>query len=155
MRALSEVAQRAQTDHALTHRGHTPLGAAHATAYVHARDLTAAATNAGRCEPGTATRRCSAGSASVRSGSPASPSSHDRASYAAARRRPRYTCTWGAPTHGSSGPTTARRYTRRLATSRPGTKPCGWPRGAPQAPHGRKSSAPDWCPRTRRRSSAP
>ena len=32
-------------DHALTHRGHTPLGAAHATAYVHARDLTAAATN--------------------------------------------------------------------------------------------------------------
>ena len=45
MRALSEVAQRAQTDHALTHRGHTPLGAAHATASVHARDLTATATN--------------------------------------------------------------------------------------------------------------
>ena len=45
MRALGEVAQRAQTDHALTHRGHTPLGAAHATAYVHARDLTATATN--------------------------------------------------------------------------------------------------------------
>ena len=45
MRVLGEVAQRAQTDHALTHRGHTPLGAAHATAYVHARDLTAAATN--------------------------------------------------------------------------------------------------------------
>ena len=36
---------RLQTDHALTHRGHTPLGAAHATAYVHARDLTATATN--------------------------------------------------------------------------------------------------------------
>ena len=32
IRALGEVAQRAQTDHALTHRGHTPLGAAHATA---------------------------------------------------------------------------------------------------------------------------
>ena len=45
MRVLGEVAQRAQTDHALTHRGHTPLGAAHATAYVHAPDLTAAATN--------------------------------------------------------------------------------------------------------------
>ena len=45
MRALGEVAQRAQADHALTHRGHTPLGAAHATAYVHARDLTATATN--------------------------------------------------------------------------------------------------------------
>ena len=45
MRTLGEVAQRAQTDHALTHRGHTPLGAAHATAYVHAGDLTATATN--------------------------------------------------------------------------------------------------------------
>ena len=45
MRTLSTGAQRAQMDHALTHRGHTPLGAAHATAYVHARDLTATATN--------------------------------------------------------------------------------------------------------------
>ena len=45
MRALGEVAQRAQTDHALTHRGHTLLGAAHATAYVRARDLTVTATN--------------------------------------------------------------------------------------------------------------
>ena len=45
MRTLGEVAQRAQTDHALTQRGHTPLGAAAATAYVHARDLTATATN--------------------------------------------------------------------------------------------------------------
>ena len=45
MRALGEVAQRAQADHALTHRGHTPLGAVHATAYVHARNLTATATN--------------------------------------------------------------------------------------------------------------
>ena len=45
MRTLGAVAQRAQRDHALTHRGHTPLGAAHATAYVHARDLTATATN--------------------------------------------------------------------------------------------------------------
>ena len=33
MRVLGKVAQRAQTDHALTHRGHTPFGAAHATAY--------------------------------------------------------------------------------------------------------------------------
>ena len=45
MRLLGEVAQRAQTDHALTQRGHTPLGAAHTTAYVHARDFTATATN--------------------------------------------------------------------------------------------------------------
>ena len=45
VRTLSEVAQQAQTDHALTHRGHTPLGAAHPTAYVHARHLTATATN--------------------------------------------------------------------------------------------------------------
>ena len=45
MRALGKVAQRAQTDHALTHGGHTPWGAAHATAYVNARDLTATATN--------------------------------------------------------------------------------------------------------------
>ena len=45
MRALGKVAQRAQTDHALTHRGHTPLGAARATASIHARDLTATATN--------------------------------------------------------------------------------------------------------------
>ena len=45
MRTLGAVAQRAQTDHALTRRGHTPLGAAHATAYVHARDLTTTATN--------------------------------------------------------------------------------------------------------------
>ena len=45
MRTLGKVAQRAQTDHALTQRGHTPLGATHTTAYVHARDLTATATN--------------------------------------------------------------------------------------------------------------
>ena len=45
MRTLGAVAQRSQTDHALTHRAHTPLGAAHATAYVHARDLTATAIN--------------------------------------------------------------------------------------------------------------
>ena len=45
MRTLGEITQPAQTDHALTHQGHTPLGAAHATAYVHARDLTATATN--------------------------------------------------------------------------------------------------------------
>ena len=45
MRTLGAIAQRAQTDHALTHQGHTPLGTAHATAYVHARDLTATATN--------------------------------------------------------------------------------------------------------------
>ena len=45
MQMLGAVAQRAQTDHALTQRGHTPLGAAHTTVYVHARDLTATATN--------------------------------------------------------------------------------------------------------------
>ena len=45
IRTLGDITQRAQTDHALTHRGHTPLGAAHATAYVHARDLTSTATD--------------------------------------------------------------------------------------------------------------
>ena len=45
MRTLSAVTQQAQLSHALTHRGHTPLGTAHTTAYVHARDLTAADTN--------------------------------------------------------------------------------------------------------------
>ena len=45
MRPLGAVTQQAQLNHALAHRGHTPLGAAHATAYVHARDLAAAATN--------------------------------------------------------------------------------------------------------------
>ena len=45
MRTLSAIAQRAQADHGLTHRGHTPVGAAHATADVHSRDLTATATN--------------------------------------------------------------------------------------------------------------
>ena len=45
MGTLSTVTQQAQLSHALTHRGHTPLGAAHTTAYVHPRDLTAAATN--------------------------------------------------------------------------------------------------------------
>ena len=45
MQTLGAVAQRPQTDAALTHRGQTPLGAAHATAYVHARALTATATN--------------------------------------------------------------------------------------------------------------
>ena len=44
MPKLGEIAQRAQTDHALTQRGHTPPGAAHATAYVHARDLTGTTT---------------------------------------------------------------------------------------------------------------
>ena len=45
MQTLRMVAQRVQLDHALTHWGHTPLGAGHATAYVHTWDLTAAATN--------------------------------------------------------------------------------------------------------------
>ena len=45
MQTLGTVAQRAQLDQALKHRGHTPLGAAQATAYVHTRDLTTAATN--------------------------------------------------------------------------------------------------------------
>ena len=44
MRTLSPVAQQAQLDHALTHQGHTPLAAAHATAHVHVRDLSPAAT---------------------------------------------------------------------------------------------------------------
>ena len=155
MRTSDEIVQRAQTDHALAHRGHIPLNAAHATAYVQPGTSPRRPPTTGRCGSGTATRRCNAGSASERSGSPASPSSYSRASSAAARRRPRCTCTWDAPTRGSSGPTTAWRYKRPLAATRPGTKPCGWPRGAPRAPRGRKSSALGWCPRRRRRSSAP
>ena len=108
----------------------------------------------GRCGPETATRQCNAGFTSVRSGSPVSPSSHNRAPYATARRRPRCTCTWGAPTDGSSGPTTARRGTRRPTTSHLGIKPCGWPCVAPRAPYGWKSSALGWCSRRRRRSLA-
>ena len=45
MQTLGAVAPQAQLGHTSTHRGHTPLGTAHATAYVHARDLTAEATN--------------------------------------------------------------------------------------------------------------
>ena len=43
MRALGAVAQQTQLGHASTHRGHIPLGPPHATAHVHAQDLTAAA----------------------------------------------------------------------------------------------------------------
>ena len=45
VRTFGPVAQRAQMHHALTYRGRTPLGTAHATAYVQARNLTATATN--------------------------------------------------------------------------------------------------------------
>ena len=45
MQTLGMVALRAQLNDALTHRGHTPMGTADATAYVRTRDLTAAATN--------------------------------------------------------------------------------------------------------------
>ena len=93
MRMLGELAQRAQTDHALTHRGQKPLGASHATAYVTPGNSPQRPPTTGRCGPETATRWCNAGSTSVRSGSPASHSSRNRASYAAARRRPRCTCT--------------------------------------------------------------
>ena len=93
MRALGEVAQRAQTEHAPTHRGHTPLGAAHATAYVHDRDLTATATNrrALRARDGHTPVQRRLRFCKERLS--ASPLSHNRASYAEARRRPRCTCT--------------------------------------------------------------
>ena len=45
MQTLVAAQQGALLHHASTHRGHTPLGAAHATASVHNQDLTAAATN--------------------------------------------------------------------------------------------------------------
>ena len=45
MQTLGAVAQRAQHSGGSAHRGHTPLGTVHASAYVHAQDLTAAATN--------------------------------------------------------------------------------------------------------------
>ena len=47
MRTLGTVAQQTQLGHTSTQRGHTPLGTAHATAYVRTRDLTAVATNHG------------------------------------------------------------------------------------------------------------
>ena len=117
MRTLGEVAQGPQTDHALTHGGHTPLGVAHATAYVHARDLTATATNCrvlrardGHTPVQRRLRVC-------KEGSPASPSSHNRASYAAARRSPRCTCTGVRP------------HTTHLAPLPPGSA-----RGGPPPP---------------------
>ena len=45
MQTFGAVAQQAQRGQASTHRGHTRVGTAHATVYVHSRDLTAAATN--------------------------------------------------------------------------------------------------------------
>ena len=154
MRTLGAVAQRAQTDHAPTHRGHTPLGGP--TPQLMSTPGTSARRppTTGLCRPGTTTRRCNAGSASERRNSPALPSSSSRAPFAATRRRPRCTCTWDAPTCGSSGPTTVKQCKRRLSTSRPGTRLYGWPRGAPRAPHGQKSSALGWWQRRRKQSSA-
>ena len=155
MRTLGAIAQRAQTDHALTHRGHTPLGAAHATAYVRARDLSATATNhrALRARDGhTLVQR----RLRVR---------EERLSGVAILRQPCLLC--GAPedtpVHMHVGCAHSRllwpHYRQAVqeapATSRPGTKLCGWPCGAPRAPHGRKSCALGWCPRKQRRSSAP
>ena len=155
MRALGEVRQRAQKDHALTHRGHTPLGAAHTRAYVHARDLTATATNrrALRARDGhTPVQRrlrvCKERLSGVANlpgpcllcGGPEQTLVHMHVGCAHSR------LLW--PHYRQAVHEAARHLP-------PGTKPCGWPRGAPQAPHRRKSSAPDWCPRTRRRSSVP
>ena len=145
-----EVAQRAQTDHALTHRGHTPLGAAHATAYVHARDLTATAINR------RALRARDSQTARLRV-------CKERLSGVAVNPQPCLLCTGGDPGAHARG---VRPLTVPLAPLPPGGTRGGPPsptrgqspvggRGAPQAPHGRKSSAPDWCPRTRRRSSVP
>ena len=155
MRVLGEVAQRAQTDHALTHRGHTPLGAAHATAYVHARDLTVAATNrrALRARDGhTPVQRRLRVRKERLSGVAIVP---QPCLSAAARKRPRVHMHVGAPTRGLLWPHYARRYTRRPATSHLGTRPCGWPRGAPQGATWTEVFCSGLCPRTRRRSSAP
>ena len=45
MRTLGAVALQAKLGHTSTYQGHTPLGTAHATVYVHTRNLTAAASN--------------------------------------------------------------------------------------------------------------
>ena len=45
MRTLGAVAQQTQLSQGPTHRGHKPMGTAHATAYVHLLDFTAAAMN--------------------------------------------------------------------------------------------------------------
>ena len=104
LQTLSTVAQQTQLDNVLTHRGHTPLGAAHATAYVHTQDLTARPPTTGPCGPETATQRCNAGSATGKSRALASQSSRSRASSVAARKRPQCTCTSAAPTPGSLAP---------------------------------------------------
>ena len=45
IQTLWTVAQHVQLGHKSTHQGHAPLGTAHPTAYLHARDLIVAATN--------------------------------------------------------------------------------------------------------------
>ena len=155
MQTLSTDAQRAQMDHALTHRGHTPLGAAHAAAYVHARDLTATATNhrALRARDGhTPVQR----RLRIRK---------ERLSGVAISPQPCVLC--GGPEETSLHmhvrcahsrlfwPHYRQAVQEAAATSGPVTRLYGWPRGAPRAPHGRKSSALGWCPRQQKRSSAP
>ena len=150
MQTLGAVAQGAQLDNASTHRGHTLLGAAHSTAYIHTRDLTAAATNH-QALPARDVHMPMQRGHRIRK---------ERFSGIAILPQPCLpfggqeetpcTCTLAAPTRGSSGPTTARQCRRRPDTSRPGTKRYGWPRGVLPAPSEQRSSVLGWCPKPRR-----
>ena len=133
-----------QHNHALTHRGHMSLGKAHASAYDHARDLTAAATNhrSLRARDGhtPVQRRLRIQKERLPSGS--------------VLPQPSHTCTWAAPSHAYSGHTTAKRYKKRPGISSTRKRRCGSPRGAQPGRCGRRSSVLRWSPTQRRCNSA-
>ena len=155
MCTLGAVAQRAQTYHALTHRGHTPLGAAHATTYVHAPDLTATATNHRvlRARDGHRPMQCRL---RVRK---------ERLSGVVVLPQPCLLC--GGPeetlVHMHEGCAGSRllwpHYRQAVQEAArhlpPGDKALWVASGAPRAPHGKKSSALGWCPRQQSLNSAP
>ena len=76
------------------------------------------------------------------------------ASSAEAQRRPRYTCTWAAPTCGYSSHPTAKRNKKRPTTYRWGTRRYVSPCGAPRRKNGRRFSALGWDLKQRRHNSA-
>ena len=155
MQTLSTVAQQAQLDHALTHRGHTPLGVAHATAYTHARGLTTATTShwALRARDGrTPVQR----RLRIR---------EERLSGVAILRQPCLLCSGPeeTPVHMRVGCAHSQllwpHYRQAVQEAArhlppPGTRRYGWLCGAPKAPSGRESSTLGWYPRKQKHSSA-
>ena len=155
MQTLGAAAQRAQDNHASTHRGHKPLGAAHATAYVHTRDLTAAAANhrALRARDGhTPVQRrllirkeqlfgvAIFSQACLLCGGQEETPVHMHVGCAHSR------LLWP---HYLQAVHEAAQHTSRL-----GTRRYGWPSGVPPEPSGRRSSVTGWCSKRQRRSSA-